>query len=558
MEPDLRDLLSAWLGGEVEPPRRDELLARVRQDEAFRRAFVDEIRMLGMLRAVQAAEPRWLRLEDELGWIAAEQSAREGIEEGIFRRLRGGPRRPFGPWRWGVVVAASALLAAGLALGLWPAGRPAAPDGPGPAPRADVTTGLAMVLKLDAVRWEPAGGPDPTEGGLLGAGRLRFRSGRATLSMLSGVVLIVEGPADLDLVAVDRVFCRRGRLRTRVPEGAEGFVVSGPGSAVMDLGTEFAMDVESDGRARVSVIKGEVEGAVLNAAGIPQQSQRMEQDKAFEINPRSGRIAAIAASRGLVRPADLVATPLRLDPAYPGAVLASGPSSYWRFETMADGATPNEVPGRPPLRANGPVGLTPEAGGNRSALFGAGETGQYLAMDGLWEPARSPGYAVELWFLPEAISHAALVGLFVPTDKPPIKHLLIAELTAQTRQTFHPPASVRFLHRWPPETAGGVNVFSREPYVPYRWHHLVAQVKEERTELFLDGALAGSMPVSPDQSTQSGRLLVGRLTDFPVHHWWWSRPFVGRIDEVALYDHPIPAEDVRRHYQLAAPRARPD
>ena len=68
MDPDLRDLLAAWLGGEGEAARRDELVARVRQDEGFRRAFVDEIRMLGMLKTVQSPESRWLRLEDELGW----------------------------------------------------------------------------------------------------------------------------------------------------------------------------------------------------------------------------------------------------------------------------------------------------------------------------------------------------------------------------------------------------------------------------------------------------------------------------------------------------------
>jgi hypothetical protein len=559
MGPDLPDLLSAWLGGEVEAARRDELLVRVRQDEVFRRAFVDEIRMLGMLRAVQTAEPRWLRIEDELGWIAAEQATQEALEKGVLRRLRSLPRRyPSGSWRWGGAAIVAVLLVAGLILAFWPGAHREAPQRHRPFPRVDTATGLAMVIKLDRVRWEPAEGPHPADGDLLAAGRLRFRSGRAILSMLSGVVLIVEGPADLELVAVDRIFCRQGRLRTRVPEGSEGFVVSGPGSAVMDLGTEFALNIESDGKARVVVIEGEVEGAVLDAAGIPQRSHRMEQDKAYEINPRSGQIALLAESERVIRPADLVAAPLALDAEYPGAVLASRPSSYWRFESMAGGATPNTIPGRPPLRANGPIRLTDASSANRCVVFPAGQPGQYLSMDGLWEPARSPGYTVELWFLSEAISHAALAGLFVPTDGKRIKHLLIAELTAQTRHTFHPPTSVRFLHRWPPDSAGGVNVFSREHYVPYRWHHLVAQVREERMELFLDGAPTGSLPVDPDHSTQTGQLLLGRLTQVPIHHWWWSRPFVGRMDEVALYDHPISAEEVRRHYQLARPRTRPE
>src|SRR4051812_18411405 len=88
----------------------------------------------------------------------------------------------------------------------------------------------------------------PVEGEILAARRLRLRAGGATLTFLSGVTLTLEGPADLDLVTIDRVFCRLGRLRARVPEGAEGFVVASPGSAVVDMGTEFGLNVEADGR----------------------------------------------------------------------------------------------------------------------------------------------------------------------------------------------------------------------------------------------------------------------------------------------------------------------
>ena len=33
------------------------------------------------------------------------------------------------------------------------------------------------------------------------------------IAFLSGVMLTLEGPADVDLVAIDRIFCRRGKLR---------------------------------------------------------------------------------------------------------------------------------------------------------------------------------------------------------------------------------------------------------------------------------------------------------------------------------------------------------
>jgi hypothetical protein len=58
MDQDLLDMLSAWQGNDLDDGRRAELLARLRVDEAFRRAFVEEIRLLGMLKAVQSSEPR--------------------------------------------------------------------------------------------------------------------------------------------------------------------------------------------------------------------------------------------------------------------------------------------------------------------------------------------------------------------------------------------------------------------------------------------------------------------------------------------------------------------
>ena len=68
MEQDLQDLVAAWLRNtELPAARRDELLARLRTDGAFRREFVEEIQMHGYVRAAQSAEPRWPLLEEDLG-----------------------------------------------------------------------------------------------------------------------------------------------------------------------------------------------------------------------------------------------------------------------------------------------------------------------------------------------------------------------------------------------------------------------------------------------------------------------------------------------------------
>ncbi len=442
------------------------------------------------------------------------------------------------------------------------------PDRAGPAGgdrgTAAADAALAVVLELDGARWGTADGPTPAEGGILPARRLRLLAGRATLALLNGVVLTLEGSADLDLVSPDRVFCRRGRLRARVPEGAEGFVVASPASAVADLGTEFGLNVEDDGRSRVMVFEGEAEAALLDGAGSPQRTQRMGQSQAFELDPRTGHIGeTVARPERFVPASEWARPPLVLDPSYAGAVLRRAPRGYWRFERRVDDTVPNEVPDGPPLRVSGPVDIAGASQGNGYALFKAGAPEQFLSTDGLWELAREPGHAVELWFLADDIRYASLVGLFppselvVPEERSRVTHNFFVELTARNRlHALYKPASVRFLHRWPLDPRVGNNIVSEAMFAPRRWHHVVAQKNGDRMELYFDGVPDHSMPPIPDHETVSCHLVVGRRTADPLDRSD-IRPFIGRLDELAIYDRPLSAEEVRRHFRLAASTADP-
>lgn len=561
MDGDLRDLLSAWLGGEAEPDARslDELLARLRDDEGFRQAFVREIRMLGMIRAVQSGEPRWLRIEDELGWGSGDRMTDRAFEDGVLDRL-GAPPRP--RRRAPFALAAVALLATGLALAFswYISQRPEIPPIARPAPKVDVADGLAIVIGLDRARWEAADGRQPAEGEVLAPGRLRLNSGRATIAMLNGVVIIIEGPADVELISTDQISCNSGKLRARVPPGAEGFLVSGPGSAIVDLGTEFGVNIGPDGISQGKVFEGEVEAAVLGSTGAVRRSQLIRQgDDAnreggtFEIDPGTGRIGSLTGHEDFVPAPKLATPPLALDPSYPAAVAASRPRGYWRFESLAAGAIPNEIPGQPPMLGRGPVAIAGPSGGNRWAAFEGEAIDGYFELQDPWQPKRDPGFAIEFWFSPEMIGHAALVGLLAPKDTS--HHLALVELTSRNRLTLFRPATARFLYRWPAGRSGGDNTFSDDAYIPYRWHHLVAQVDRDRMELYLNGKLQSTQSLDPNGSTSPCQVLLGRLTTI-VHSeslppTGYRRPFVGLMDEVALYDRPLSIEEIRAHFRLA-------
>jgi hypothetical protein len=562
MDQDLQDLLALWLGdhdpGEA---RRDALLARLRGDDAFRRTFFEEIRLLGMLRAVQSAEPRWLRLEDEAGWSAGRC---EDVETLALRVVREGRRRLRARRfvRGAVVAAAALLVAAGLFLAFRTGGP--APEEPAGPPRAGVE--VATVIKAEDVRWPPGGGATPAEGDVVTSGRLRLQGGRLTLAFFSGASLTVEGPADLELLAADRVFCHHGKLRARVPRGAEGFTVLSAGYELVDLGTEFALNLEPGGKSRVMVFEGEASVSVLGKDGRSVRGALLNGGRrSVEVDPDAGRIQELPAQPEAFIPlGHFVLAPLELDAGYPAAVLAARPWGYWRFEALADGSVPNEVAGRPALKARGGVRLEHSPGGNGWARFRRGDHTQALLMDGEWAPPRADGYAIEVWVQadlpsPGAFGQTALVGLIAKDERKASNHVAYLELTARGRRSPHEPCAVRFLDRWPAAMTGGVDVFSRRTVVPSLWHHVVGQKSGDTLELYVDGECVGTSPAKQDAQgpedamTTACRLLVGRLKQRSLPpNASEIRAFEGRLDELAVYDRPLTPDEIRRHARLRA------
>jgi hypothetical protein len=324
------------------------------------------------------------------------------------------------------------------------------------------------------------------------------------------------------------------------------------------------MNVEDDGKAQVEVFEGVASASLLDEEGSSLRSQLVEKRKAYDLDPRTGRIAETVAQPGNFVPAPTLTTSsLVLDPGYAGAVLKTRPRGYWRFESLSDEAVPNEIPGSPPLRVSGPVGIDGGPEGNGYASFKDGSPEQYMATDDVWVLRRDPGHAVEFWFQAENFSYTSLVGLFppreqnLPDQRHRFLHTFLVEVTAQKRQTLHRPASVRFVHRWPLDVKVEYNAYSEDPYVPLRWHHVVAQKNGDRMELYLDGVPARVLPLESDYPTLSCNLVVGRRTpesENPKD----SRSFVGRLDELAIYDHPLSAGEVLGHFRLATQKGLPD
>jgi hypothetical protein len=153
--------------------------------------------------------------------------------------------------RW-VLAAAAALVILATNAALLNSLRP----GKAIEPQTDGDWVAVVSRAVDPVLAETA--PTFAEGDALPAGPFLLESGLVQIEFFSGASVIVEGPASLDLKSPWLIECRRGRLRTFVPEPAQGFTIVTPEYAAVDLGTEFALSVNDNGDSELHVVDGEV------------------------------------------------------------------------------------------------------------------------------------------------------------------------------------------------------------------------------------------------------------------------------------------------------------
>ena len=95
-------------------------------------------------------------------------------------------------------------------------------------------------------------------GNTLGQGDIELAHGFSEVTLKNGVVLVLEAPVNLTLNSPDNVTVHHGKLVARVPQNAIGFRIDTPSAEIIDLGTEFGVDVNANGESQVHVLDGEV------------------------------------------------------------------------------------------------------------------------------------------------------------------------------------------------------------------------------------------------------------------------------------------------------------
>ncbi|HRI13788.1 MAG TPA: FecR domain-containing protein [Verrucomicrobiota bacterium] len=179
--------------------------------------------------------------------------------------------------KWKAKLALAAGLVAFLAAVVWLA--QVAGNRRGATSRA-----VAMLNRAVDARWDSSERA-PRLGAPLEPGRLKLDSGLAQIVFYNGARVVIEGPAELQLVSSSEAICVQGKLTAEAPPQARGFRIVAPRLDVTDLGTAFGLKVNDD-RSELHVFEGHVEfrsdagsaaqdlregkGAVVEGAAAPK------------------------------------------------------------------------------------------------------------------------------------------------------------------------------------------------------------------------------------------------------------------------------------------------
>ncbi len=201
--------------------------------------------------------------------------------------------------RWTLIGMAIATAASILALVflLASSGDPQVASVPRTSEDEELASGFAVVSGQSDVVWQS--GMALSSGSLVPAGELHLQSGIVQLELFSGVQLVVEGEAKFSVLSPMEVRVALGKVRAQVPEPAIGFRIRTQAGEVVDLGTDFAVDV-SEERSEVHVLEGEVQWQPTGA-----RPKKMEQGNAVAASADGDLIELDRASGEFVGPDEL-------------------------------------------------------------------------------------------------------------------------------------------------------------------------------------------------------------------------------------------------------------
>ena len=253
--------LAAYLAGEMPDRDRADFETEILADEAARCELLAQRKVSAGLDALLGGDHE--RLTQAILTTTRGMPGEAIAKRVVAHRQSQFQRREVARRSWWIPLTAAAAVAI-AAIVSWKSLIP---------PKKTLRTRIAVLTRSADAVWSDADF-STAPGSVLKVGWLRLRSGAAQVEFSRGARVVIEGPAEFQLVSENEGQLRFGKLWAHVPPSAHGFRVSAPGFTAVDLGTEFGCKFPQDGPAEVHV----VDGAVQVRAGSAKTRQMRENE----------------------------------------------------------------------------------------------------------------------------------------------------------------------------------------------------------------------------------------------------------------------------------------
>ncbi|MBA2115215.1 LamG-like jellyroll fold domain-containing protein [Bremerella alba] len=477
------------------------------------------------------------------------------------------------PWIWGVMALAATILVALFAfpqgdqpeqdpnasnVAVLPDAAPPVPVGPvaaNPTPEVEELRDSGVALLTRKVGVQGGNANVWKEGVTVSPQQLTWDTGLIQLEFYSGATLVAEGPASIEIVDASNIYLNYGKLRANIPQPAQGFTILAKTLELVDLGTEFGMEVSSDGSVDVQVYEGKVELYEPNSNRNKTTRRELVQGKPLSITADGLSKVIDSGDLSFVSPRELASM--------------TGTRSvkrYQRWEQQRDATIED-----PRIAAYFPfdhdpvddrtlVGYGPDGEKIHGAIVGAQWT------TGRWNDKSSlefkrPGDRVRLnipgnylsltfsaWIRLDGLDRRFNSLLLTDEFNNNMPHWQVHQEGHMLLGMWMEAASDTAHYRSP-------NVFSLRDVG--QWAHVVTvyDTVDSRVRHYLNGELISNQPI--DQAARGdltlGYVTIGNWTPTETSAWQKIRNFNGRIDEMTVYGVALTEDQVGELFQKGRP-----
>ncbi|MBN2513778.1 MAG: FecR domain-containing protein [Sedimentisphaerales bacterium] len=413
--------------------------------------------------------------------------------------------------------------------------------------------GQAVHAKWDSERGRIAVGDN------LPPGPMHLLEGAAEIVMHNGATVILEAPIQFDLETSSRIFLRQGRMVVSIKNSSDDrFVVRTPFSTVVDFGTEFGVQVNSE-TTQARVFEGQVE--------LRSGSDPLKYSGALKLDSNQG---GIVNTQGAIVMADIAQETFLRQKDFEILEQAAGSQPFYRWKAyhfqlhrdpaLAAHYTFEKRPGA----ENRLMNAAPQTGAVLDGALGTyGEQPEWVR--GRWEQKAALRFdrsrdqrivvaANEKLAISGPITIAAWVYLH-DTDQP--GHILSCRDKNQIHYQMswfgaeHPDIArrnrIQMLRYYQEPTVRG---YSREIRpVPHQWHFLAVSHDNHTVRFYLNGDLICEVQDEVRMESLAADLVIGGVPLSGYTQW----RFDGLIDEIVILNRVMNTSELQRMYWAGKP-----